>query len=423
MLDDVVALLERQYTLVAKQGQYEFFAPWYAFIGFLNTEPRIAVHLDDMRDEHARRCASDRQRRNALRDELVAIRGHVAAVLREGEDDSHLVEIAGNEGRLDYRFSLAYFDANVIVDNPPPSFLGQLVAVLDEKVKENGDADASRDRLCVFSGKLEHALRDENWWTLTSPLNALAEIDKLFGGLNPDPRSSEFDEANSFELVLRRTLARLGDAHQVHEATIGAGAGDGFVGVYGRQRTFLERVYEELRRRIGTVRSHRALVARFKTRAEWYERDELRELAARSKTPEDTLTARLARFLFDSGLNPITKPLMGHLQPDLHDPHSAFYVEAKQYGGASPKTYVVKGARQVWDTVGALRGTPYELHEAHYVVFRRGGPRVSFRDREVRAEGLVLYPVLIDIAPISETGSRQKQQPVEITGDDLAPKR
>jgi hypothetical protein len=66
---------------------------------------------------------------------------------------------------------------------------------------------------------------------------------------------------------------------------------------------------------------------------------------AKSRTPatgqggiEDRLTVELARFLFDQGLNPLTKPLIGGLEPDLLDSSvpSAFYVEAKQYVGSAP---------------------------------------------------------------------------------------
>lgn len=59
--------------------------------------------------------------------------------------------------------------------------------------------------------------------------------------------------------------------------------------------------------------------------------------------PQDRLTGELARYLFDAGLSPLTKPLTGGLQPDLLDPLASFYVEAKQYARSSACGEIVKG--------------------------------------------------------------------------------
>ena len=86
------------------------------------------------------------------------------------------------------------------------------------------------------------------------------------------------------------------------------------------------------------------------------------------------MTAEFARYLFDQGLSPLTKPLTGGLEPDLLDPEAGFYVEAKQYK-RSARQELVKSVGQVLDTVGRLQGGPYAVEEAFVVVFRRGGPR------------------------------------------------
>jgi hypothetical protein len=54
--------------------------------------------------------------------------------------------------------------------------------------------------------------------------------------------------------------------------------------------------------------------------------------------------------------------MTGRLQPDLLDPLERFYVEAKQYK-ASARSDIIKGVRQVLDTVGRLRGGPYAVDE------------------------------------------------------------
>jgi hypothetical protein len=90
--------------------------------------------------------------------------------------------------------------------------------------------------------------------------------------------------------------------------------------------------------------------------------------------PEERLTAEFARYLFDQGLCPLTKPMTGGLQPDLLDLQARFYVEAKQYKN-SAHSYIVKAGAQILDTVGKLRGDPrYEVEEALCVIFRLKAP-------------------------------------------------
>ena len=158
-------------------------------------------------------------------------------------------------------------------------------------------------------------------------------------------------------------------------------------------RVGLMRLANELHRRIGTTRSRRALIARFKQRAEWHDARRLRDVANDPNGdlpggPEDRLTEELARFLFDQGLNPLTKPLVGGLQPDLLDPsiRPGFYVEAKQYN-SSARQAIIKSLAQVLDTVGRLQSEAYGITEAFCVVFRRNGPRYLLPEF-VQAEGL-----------------------------------
>jgi hypothetical protein len=133
--------------------------------------------------------------------------------------------------------------------------------------------------------------------------------------------------------------------------------------------------------------------------------------------PEDRLTAEFARYLFDQGLSPLTKPLAGGLQPDLLDPLASFYVEAKQYD-SSARGDIVKGVAQVLDTVGRLRGGPYAVEEAFCVIFRRGGAYYDL-PRVLRTETFTVHLVLVDVAPAVEAGRRQTATPVRIPADEF----
>jgi hypothetical protein len=188
-------------------------------------------------------------------------------------------------------------------------------------------------------------------------------------------------------------------------------------------KTLVERVHEDLRRRLGTVRTHMALIRRFKNRCEWHDRDRLRKIAEASSAPEEDLTAELVRWLFDQGLSPLTKPRTGGLEPDVLDPsfRPTLYVEAKRYRASRhARSHIRRGVQQVQDTAARLHGTPYEIHEVFLVVFREGGPRYVLPEM-ITGDAWTIYPLLIDIAPSEQTGSRQRERVISIPLDDLAP--
>ena len=186
-------------------------------------------------------------------------------------------------------------------------------------------------------------------------------------------------------------------------------------------RESIDRLREDLRRRIGTTRSRLALVNRFKQRCEWHDRERMLAVAddpRLSGGPEDRLTTEFARYLFDAGLSPLTKPLAGGLQPDLLDPLASFYVEAKQYTSSSGRGEIIKAVAQVLDTVGRLRGGPFAVDEAFCVIFRRNGAYYDLPE-VLQTETYRLYLVLIDLAPTAEAGRRQKDKPVRIPAEEF----
>jgi hypothetical protein len=187
----------------------------------------------------------------------------------------------------------------------------------------------------------------------------------------------------------------------------------------------LRRIEAELAARIGSVRSKLALFARFKQRAEWHDRDRLRELASgQPKKAELNLTRELALFLFDRGLNPLTEVNIGNRRLDVFDLHSKVYVEAKQYKSSkSTKEKLKQAVAQAFDAMAVLAGTPSEVHEAFLPIFRwtteqaKPPPRYDL-PRELRLGRYRVYPLLIDIAPSSATGSRAGRR-IELTEEDL----
>lgn len=187
-------------------------------------------------------------------------------------------------------------------------------------------------------------------------------------------------------------------------------------------RADLRRLLLELRRRLDLTRSRLATVRRFSTWASWYGRDELRRVVDENPgQAEELLTKRLASFLFDHGHTPLSKPLVGRVEPDLLDASTLqpLYVEAKQY--ADPQqalTKVAQGLRQAADTASLLVGTELSLEEAFVVVFVRGGPRLDVPEA-VRIANLTVHVVVVDVVEWERVGSRRRENPISVTTDEL----
>ena len=234
------------------------------------------------------------------------------------------------------------------------------------------------------------------------------------------------------EYIEGHLVDAIGQPKDIHQLVHGSTAYDGDLErrrerIDGVLRAEVGRVCREVRRRIGATRSRVALVEAFALRCSWYDAAAMARLAKRvagkGQAKEDPLSDHLARFLFDHGLRPLTRATVGRLIPDAFDPsprafanhresmtEPAFYVEAKQYVDVKGARKAIRdGSRQVWNTADRIRKR-YALDEAFLVFFRRGGPHLVFPPEEVRAGGLVVRPVLVDVAPGRVSGS--KAQPV-----------
>lgn len=179
-------------------------------------------------------------------------------------------------------------------------------------------------------------------------------------------------------------------------------------------------LHEELRFRLGLVRSNVTLVQRYAHRCGSFDARRLRRACdENSGSAERLLTLDLARYLFDAGLNPIIDATIGGLKPDLVHVQKGtlFYVEAKQYADDYPGSMLRKAYRQVWGTWAHLRKT-HSVPEAFLVVFRRAGPWVDLPD-VIHHEGLRLYSVVVDIS--EEGGSAEKRSPISLTAQELSP--
>jgi len=443
MLDDVVAFLDRSYQSLTRREKVEdLLLHLDPFLASLDREPRIRLHLDDMAREAEATQERFNQEDQGLVERLKALR---AKVPRLPIDDD------AADGSCEERYGLDSFDR--AAEKAPPSLRDRLRNSADaddsasdklvfrlrcrldyaypnvndqgEHIVYGDDVKALYTELAEVKADADHARRRFSVQLRTSGNFALLRLRAAVRQLNPPAVFRASDEQS----WLDHLTPIVGDVDLfvslVHDSGRTARYEDDAAAkasIAATVRSLVDRVYEEVRTRIGSALSLRALLQRFKVRAESYDHEALCAIARdrKIKRKEDRLADRLAAFLFDQGLTPLTRPMISRLSPDIIAPD--LYIEAKQYGdGASAKKSIRQGANQVWSTFNRLRGTPHEVREAYLVVFRRKGPCVLFEEASVRVAGATLHVMLVDVAPNTESGSRQKEKPVPIAATDLLP--
>jgi hypothetical protein len=75
--------------------------------------------------------------------------------------------------------------------------------------------------------------------------------------------------------------------------------------------------------------------------------------------------------------------------------------------------------RQVWEMLDSLHGTEFDVAEAFYVVYRRSGPRYTFREPWVKHGDRTVHLLMIDLSPTNKRGSRAEQSYVFETAELL----
>jgi hypothetical protein len=475
-MDPLVELLDRQADFLLRQtDSAPFLIQVEPFLRALRTEPQLAAYLDDVLEEVVG-IVDDMERVDAeLTAELLELRRELVE-LRPDADDSNVEPPSESDSRaaelqalLSYRGTLAYFDEWAlrepepfnadgegglartllgILQNKDTAYLHEVEAAAgrEDEAEANPDhvptrrqpptedeqsepgpdpLDVWRRRLGNVQRRYDYAVRLLRLRTRTSAGLALFKLEAVPDELNPPPRLLDDEGEDTLgaasDLIKwvsseSYSLFRLAWQERLDAADLRV-----IDKRVAELRDAVERLREDLRRRIGTTRSRLALVNRFKLRSEWHDRERMLAVADDNRLPggpEDRLTGEFARYLFDAGLSPLTKPLAGGLQPDLVDPLASFYVEAKQFASSSARGDIVNSVKQVLDTVGRLRGGPYAVDEAFCVVFRREGPYYDL-PAVLQTETYRLHLVLVDLAPATEAGRRHRDKPVPIPAEEF----
>ena len=476
-MDPLVELLDRQVDFLLRQtDSAAFLIQVEPFLRALRTDPRLAAYLDDAVEEVVHIVDEMEEVDAQLTLDLLELRRELVELWPEADDSS--VEPSSEsdsraaklQARLSYRGTLAYFDewaASVpepfnadgqgglaktllsILQSKDTAYLHELeagaarksseaegnledVPVAGEPPAEGEESRPARDlldgwrrRLGNVQRRYDFAVRLLTVRTRTSSGLALLKLEVVPGELNPPARVLDDEGDDTLSAASDLMVWASSESYSLFKLAWQERLDAADFAIIDKRvaelRDAIDRLREDLHRRIGTTRSRLALVNRFKLRCEWHDRERMLAVADDDRLPggpEHRLTGEFARYLFDAGLSPLTKPLAGGLQPDLLDPLASFYVEAKQYASSSARGDIVKSVAQVLDTVGRLRGGPYAVDEAFCVVFRREGPYYDLPP-VLQTETYRLYLVLVDLTPTTEAGRRQRDKPVQIPADEF----
>jgi hypothetical protein len=447
MIQDLIELLDRSWAALDAEKGLDFALQCFPFHEQLLRDSRLNALLIEFRREEADSIAVLRRVEVTTRARLATIADALEAgappALEAASDDApdDVADCVSSIGLVRQLLSPAQANEHGERDGRDAYFddrVNRAIGCLKELVSP-ARTDKTRVQLDEVERAFGHAARVRATFVRTSAASALTRLEQDFADLHPP----EIDPGRHAKLArLARVVKRPLGA--IYDKLFGGGLlitgftlttradsdmvdseDDAALAQYlERMRRDMRRVYEEIRRRLGAERSLIAVFDRYRHRCQWYEADRLRDVAAHGRgKPEDRLTATLAAYLFDHGLNPLTRPLAGQLQPDLLGTGTrfSFYVEAKQYRRAN-RAYLVKGMQQVWDMLHQIRGTPVDVAEAFYIVYRRGGPRYAFSVDRVQHGDRVVHVMLIDIAPADQRGSRAPQT-VSIEQDELLPRQ
>ena len=417
-LDDSRRLVARERDALLGRGDLAQLLVWLVtFVERVQGDPSAARALADMRRDAARV-----HERFASHD--VETIERLSAVRADVPDDPEADSKEGGESLGGY--NLPWFDAvarapselhetPAIAGTKDVSTTSKLIRCLRVRLDRTADLQQTvlRERLDSIAADHEHAFREYSMRLRATAGFALNRLLLVMRQLNPRP-NVPFDASRIDDLYRNiigdpeflRSLAH--GARVKPTETYAASAAE------ANLRSDISLVCDDLLRRLETTQSREGLLGTYKLRCEWYDVAAIEGLVrgmADELQKEDRLADHLALFLFDSGLRPLTRAMVGRLEPDLFegfpvDP--AFYVEVKQYGDRDGALKALRdGPRQIWSTAERLRSR-YDLRDAFLVVFRRGGPLLRFEGPATVRE-LTIRPVLIDVAPGASSGGKQRE--------------
>ena len=173
--------------------------------------------------------------------------------------------------------------------------------------------------------------------------------------------------------------------------------------------TYLDTLVRFVKDNLETRNAILEILQKFKRRCEWYSYGELLDMCKESQR-ETLITIKTLEYLYDNGLLPLYKPMIGNKQPDVVELENALVLEIKVTEGK--KTEVVKGFNQAFGYASSYNvGTGYYLI-FNYSEFSLDIPSiVSFQDKEIHIITINLHE--------NPPSKKRVLRVIRITEDDL----
>jgi hypothetical protein len=423
-------LLDRKFRLVTELPAKDFILELENFVHFVRTNEQLRVFGEHLNTRLLKTAEDFNLSKAQLIRELQSLRQQLTAKLPQVDDSDLLPPDTTQviDPHDHYHRSLAYFDASSqkamqeAIEGPIKRFddlaIPSLIHILQEKLDRDLLGDEDYEYFLVQINNLEnkdvHLRRKARNYFHSSPEAALNALYYLTGHINPEPAqyhtwSDVMDEAfkNIFDSEGRERT-------RIQEIVYGDKEDEDLI----RQcQVYLRRAYEGLRAEIGSHLIHYQIVQRYKTRCTVYDRDRLGRLVAENEgNEEDALTRDLAIYLFDNGISTLYRVGRGTHEYDLIGQQSipSIFIEVKVHKASKN---LVNGLAQLHSYLNTVESEELLVWEVYYVVYRLGGPLYDL-PWEIPTNRRAYYPVVIDLAPSSESGSHQPR-PIQINLEDF----
>jgi hypothetical protein len=428
--NQLLDLLDRKFNFVDGLPAADFLLELVNFIHFSQTDEQLRIFSDYLGRRLSHTKADLALGKSQLIKELQDLRSDVTTELPQLDDGNTLPpNIANGIDSLDpYYKSLPCFDAlaqKILLEISAGGVKWQnedillpMFNILDQKfdlaVMGIEVYERFRTRLENIASKDLHLRRRAINYFRSSPEAALSTLNYLVGLINPEPV-----KYHTLSDIMDRAIRGIFD-DEVRtrlriERIVYGGNEDPELITQGR--IYLRKAYEGLRAEIGSHLIHFQIIQRYKIRCTWYDRDRLERLVKESEgSEEEALTRDLALYLFDNGISTLYRVRRGIHEYDLmgKQPPASIFIEVKVHKASKNPA---NGLAQLHSYLNTLESEDLSIWEVYYLVFRLGGPLYDI-PWEIPTNHRTYYPVVIDLAPSSESGSRQGQ-PILLSLDDF----
>jgi hypothetical protein len=432
--DRLIDLLDRKFKLVNELPPRDSLLEIGNFVDFILGEETLEPYARQLVDQFQRRESEYQRAMEEIKEQLIQLRQALVALFPHLDDSQMpLLDVPTDE----YLCSLARFDA-IVKDQPtftfvqksqnvydPPKDIADLIPILVRKFDELEQTEDSKKlklSLSELSGRLSHLHCEYVNYKLVSSGYSFHSLQLVANMIrrNPPPYPSQSDLLADW--LIDSLHDRLYPGKKDQRAILDiAHEGVDNKELIEHSKILLRRAYEGIRAAIGSHLMHYEILLRYKARCMWYDRRRLERLVKENEEKqEDVLTRDLALYLFDNGISTLYRVKRGKHEYDLigDQTKARIFVEVKVYKDSkNARRDLTQGIAQLHAYLNGLEADDMAIQEVYYVIYRLGGPLYDLPE-EIPTNRRTFYPIVVDLGPSRESGSRQPK-PISIPLDDF----